>query len=149
MHRSTHFMELLDRSVRTPRIEAMSKFIEENFRKVEPPTIVGIGLSGAIIACQIATRIDCNLCLVRKFTTSHTLMSIEAEEDFTKYVIVDDQIATGETIRNIRTKLGTRKCLGIVLFNVGKISCGYSHCGGINDVPVYWADKDLRFTRYE
>ena len=60
------------------------------------------GMSGAAIAFPLALRLNKKLMCVRKKDNSHYKGSFEGDLDSKKYVIVDDCIETGKTIKRIK-----------------------------------------------
>lgn len=111
------YYDILKKEIRKKKLSKIAKFIKSNFPS--PITVVGMGLSGTLIATFIASKINCNLCIVRKSndTDNHSSRRFEAGEEFSEYIIVDDCISTGKTVDNIKSVLVGKNCLGVVLFN--------------------------------
>ena len=69
--------------------------------KVKFDAIAFRGMSGAIIACPVASIFKKPLIIVRKsIKNCHSSRQVEGFIDAKKYIIVDDFIETGKTIRN-------------------------------------------------
>lgn len=65
-------------------------------------TIAFRGISGALIAPMIAAELGKSLMAVRKdHPTGHGSNAVEGDQNAKQYIIVDDFIATGKTIREI------------------------------------------------
>lgn len=86
-------------------------------------TIVACGLSGALVAPAVAARLDKQLVFVRKGESSHGhQVEIEGVGDVGNYVIVDDLVEYGKTVKRIRqaldgeTKYGGR-LVGVYFYN--------------------------------
>lgn len=80
------------------------------------------GASGALVAPAVAARLHKSLILVRKpEENAHSRMLVEGPTEIVRYVIVDDLIISGATIREIKrvVKLFSpySKCVGIVEYN--------------------------------
>lgn len=64
------------------------------------------GNSGAVYASPLAIRLNKSLILVRKDTTStHSSALVEGDKAARTYLIVDDFIASGETVQIIRKEV--------------------------------------------
>lgn len=77
------------------------------------------GMSGAVSAPVIALTLHKNLILVRKKEEkTHSIYPVEGYAASTRYVIVDDFISSGETVRAIRDsirKFATKAtCIGVL-----------------------------------
>lgn len=59
------------------------------------------GMSGALLAAPLALALDKTMILVRKGEDSHSMYKIEGDIGAQKYLIVDDFIGTGTTVRTI------------------------------------------------
>lgn len=84
-------------------------------------TLVGTGLSGAMMLTLLShhTKTPCTL-VRKKNSSSHSNLEIEGEMDFDDYVIIDDQIDTGATIEHItnviKSKNPRARLAGILLY---------------------------------
>lgn len=85
---------------------------------LEFTTIAFRGLSGALIAPAIALAMDKTLLAVRKQKTDHGSYPVEGDRNANGYVIVDDFIATGNTVDTIMEKIAEHiphaKCVAIL-----------------------------------
>ena len=111
------YYDILKSNIIKRKLSKIAKFIKSNFPS--PITVVGMGLSGTLVATFIASKINCNLCIIRKSTDTdnHSSRRFEAGEEFSEYIIVDDCISTGKTVDRIKDVLVGKECLGVVLFN--------------------------------
>jgi adenine/guanine phosphoribosyltransferase-like PRPP-binding protein len=85
---------------------------------LEFTTIAFRGLSGALIAPAIALEMDKTLLAVRKQKTDHGSYPVEGDHNAKNYVIVDDFIATGNTVDTIMEKIAEHiphaKCVAVL-----------------------------------
>jgi adenine/guanine phosphoribosyltransferase-like PRPP-binding protein len=76
------------------------------------------GLSGLLIAPQIAVRLEKSLIVVRKGEDCHSSNMVEGDSATLRYIIVDDLIASGSTVRAMHKEIGKfapkAKCLGVL-----------------------------------
>jgi hypothetical protein len=71
-------------------------------RKMEFDAIAFRGMSGALLAPAVALSMKKNLLMVRKpADDSHSMMMVEGDKAARRYVIIDDLISTGATVRTI------------------------------------------------
>lgn len=59
------------------------------------------GMSGALLAAPVASALGKNLILVRKDEKRHSMYRVEGVRSKTRYIIVDDFVSTGDTVRAI------------------------------------------------
>jgi adenine/guanine phosphoribosyltransferase-like PRPP-binding protein len=89
---------------------------------VEFDAIAFRGMSGCLFAAPLALRLGKSLLMVRKPNQSHTYRIVEGDKLARTYIIVDDFISTGETMREIVKALsdwadrGNRelRCVGVM-----------------------------------
>lgn len=67
-------------------------------------TLVGTGLSGALIVPNLARRLNKHFALVRKPDNSHSGMILEGSIG-ERWVFVDDLISSGATYRRVRSRI--------------------------------------------
>lgn len=90
---------------------------------LEFSTIVACGLSGALVAPAVAARMKKDLVFVRKGESTHGhQVEIDMTRDIGDYVIIDDLVEFGRTIKRIRQALdGPNKfggnCVGVHFYN--------------------------------
>ena len=88
-------------------------------RHVEFDTIVFRGFSGAVVGPAVALRLRKPWALIRKEgDNSHSCKSIEGIVHG-DYIIIDDFVATGTTIRKIVTACGNADCVGVYFYDYG------------------------------
>lgn len=82
-------------------------------------TVVVSGLSGILIGVPVADATNKNFAIVRKYGETCHGLAIEGQITG-DYVIVDDFIASGSTVRHILERVKARdpnsNCLGILLY---------------------------------
>ena len=102
------------------------KFLKQLRKKVNFDAIAFTGTSGAGFAFPLSYLLRVPLICVRKKTSSHCHLAIEGTLDSKRYLIVDDFIASGATIRKIRKTIrnnrDTKKAVpvGIFLYDSGR-----------------------------
>lgn len=100
-----------------------------NLAGVEFDAIAFRGLSGSLIAPIVAMEMGKTLLAVRKGEFSHSGRIVEGDYNARTYVIVDDMISSGDTIKEIvkaiteALELGswtvcghTARCVGVILY---------------------------------
>jgi phosphoribosylpyrophosphate synthetase len=85
-------------------------------------TLVGTGLSGALLLCLIADKCGCACTIVRKKESqTHSKLTVEGEVDFDRFIILDDLIDSGNTVGQIQESLRSinpnATLEGIILYN--------------------------------
>jgi len=80
------------------------------------------GMSGALIASALSYRIGKPLIMVRKHEiTSHSMGRVEGYKHAKTYVVVDDFISSGATVKEIQREIAyyfpEARCLGVLEFN--------------------------------
>lgn len=100
--------------------------------KLDFDSIAVTGVSGLTFGSILAHRLNKNLIVVRKQTElTHSWCDIEGEKTGKKYIIVDDQISSGDTVKSIITRLRDHlsfekmNCVGLYLYvhaNPGMLS---------------------------
>jgi orotate phosphoribosyltransferase len=120
-------------------------------RKLDVNTIAFSGSSGCAAAFSIACGLPVGLCYVRKpseKSESHG-NEVEATTEFMRYIIVDDFVASGNTVRRIDsairetakrlyTKYDVPVCVGILTFD-GARNCSSEQING-SQVPLFNAN---------
>ncbi len=84
-------------------------------------TIVFTGMSGAAVAFPLALALNTSLVCIRKNNdNSHYPFNFEGNADVKDYIIVDDFICGGSTVRNLLSKMAKAKplatCKAILLY---------------------------------
>lgn len=92
----------------------------KKLRKVNFDAIAFRGMSGTIFAAPLAMQLKKQLLLVRKKDGSHSDYDVEGDYDIINYIIVDDFVSTGKTIKCIRDKvkknISGSKLVGLYLY---------------------------------
>jgi adenine/guanine phosphoribosyltransferase-like PRPP-binding protein len=73
------------------------------------------GLSGLLVGIPVADKLDRDIAILRKSKQCHSGLKVEGQFA-DKYIIVDDLIDRGKTVRDILDEM-PGKCVGIVLYN--------------------------------
>lgn len=107
--------------------DARARVIAEVARRLptffpDVQAIAFTGLSGALLAPSVADRLGLDLIAVRKATVNaHSANRIEAPLEPRRYVILDDFIQSGDTLRVmanvLHDKAPQHSCIGIFLWN--------------------------------
>src|ERR1035437_5312438 len=83
------------------------------------------GMSGALVAPLLAHKLHKTLIMVRKgdgeSVRSHSMRNIEGDDAAKRYLIVDDFLASGNTVRDIAREVryftgGKAECIGAMLY---------------------------------
>lgn len=102
-------------------VKSNAKKILKQLDSLDDTSLVGTGMSGAMMLAVIADNCSCSCTLVRKNKDSHSGMLIEGEMTFDKYIIVDDIIDSGATVMRIQNEIKelnpTATLEGILLYN--------------------------------
>lgn len=82
--------------------------------------LVFTGLSGQLVGIPLAHITNRPFAIVRQAPSSHSYLKVEGYINVTKYIIIDDFIESGKTIKTIikeMTKAAPEaKCVGILLY---------------------------------
>jgi len=95
-----------DRFIRT--IKKSLARVKEFQKSVKFDAIAFTGTSGAALAYILSYTLKKPLICVRKRDNSHSSMNIEGCVSAKSYIIVDDFIDSGRTVKNIMNKIGKR-----------------------------------------
>lgn len=80
--------------------------LKKRLKKLDFDTIVFSGMSGALIAPSLADALKKKLVMVRKDSDiTHSCYRLEGDLGGCRYIIIDDQISSGETIKRIIRKM--------------------------------------------
>lgn len=126
-----YFIKCVNRTVEKLRPHA-DKFQSIAFR----------GTSGAMIAPAVAAALNKSITLVRKDDGHHEIGPISGRVNMAGYLILDDMIASGGTVRVIQNMLSVSspmsKCVGIYLW--------YSDILGIADdaSTEHWVRNQIK-----
>jgi adenine/guanine phosphoribosyltransferase-like PRPP-binding protein len=149
----TYLCSVIDRESRKSVIRRMVKLIKDS--KVQFDAIAFRGASGALIAPIIADRLNKKLIMVRK-EHSHSWCEVEGDKLGKTYIIIDDCVESGETIRAMVSKLHKEyhfrhyKCVGVFLY----LHCNREAKSSIVDItkmlgaPVHGFFSQENFTVY-
>lgn len=120
MANTVYLHEAFDRRSRTSTIN----WVTRQLAHIDCDAIVFCGVSGALVAPTVAHLTGKSIIVVRKESElCHSSMKIESSNTrCSKYVIVDDFIATGTTVRFIieqmlKAPFSKSKCVGIITYS--------------------------------
>lgn len=130
-----------DKSFLSTERQKAIKFVSKTIRKHFKSDSVGLaltGISGMLIGIPAADACDKQFCIIRKDADlkgeSHAAFLVEGHI-LEKYVIIDDWINTGKTIKRIMKEvenvLPYSECVGIILYDSLD-----NKCKGIK-VPIF------------
>lgn len=101
-------------------VKRIRQFIKKNGRF---DAIAFTGTSGAALAYIVANKLNVGLICVRKGDNSHYRGKVEGMRNANQYIIIDDFIDSGKTIKTIIGSVKKfspgAKCLGIFLYDEG------------------------------
>lgn len=127
-------------------IEVLAKLLEPHSDKFD--TIVFRGMSGALVGPALAHALKKDMLLVRKpeeKNYSHSAYPAEGNYELEKYIIVDDLIASGKTIRQtietvsklesdcLRRIVEPTRCVGVITYVDPSIN-GYQYGGRVHQI---------------
>ena len=99
----------------------------DNLRDIGFDSIVVCGVSGLLVGAQIADILNKNIVIVRKNEKRYSPFYIEGAYPG-RYIVVDDLVCSGSTIRyitkNIKEEYPLSKCLGVYCYLPNH--CAYS-----------------------
>jgi len=122
VHAVTYLKNVFDIASRKKIIRYAVAQLREVRETVPFDAIAFRGLSGAILAPAIADKLGVGIIAIRKPTEqSHSFQKVEGYRNC-KYIIVDDLISSGATIRIIQDTIYNHhcdrsECLGVWLYN--------------------------------
>jgi orotate phosphoribosyltransferase len=115
--RSDYLKHLVDVARLPETVTKLVKLIKDS--EVEFDAIAFRGMSGALIAPIIAMKLKKNMLMVRKDDGNHFGSNLEGVESSERYIIIDDLICSGNTLRIIREevtkRIATAQCVGVFL----------------------------------
>lgn len=120
--------------------------------------IVGTGTSGLLVLMPVSMKSNIDFCVIRKEQSIHTSDKLEMwpyDVRPRKYVIIDDLIASGQTVKNIikemNSNLSGSECLGVLLYQCYHSSTDQDPDNSIGvvsvskeiGVPIFGLDGDI------
>jgi adenine/guanine phosphoribosyltransferase-like PRPP-binding protein len=98
--RSSYLHEVLDVGHRSVIIaEIVNQLTKYGLGKFD--TIAFRGMSGALVVPEVAAKINKPMLMIRKSDGHHSSWSVEGNTNLKSYIIIDDLIASGATVKNI------------------------------------------------
>lgn len=131
--RTSHFRSLLRGSDLSRKIKLASAFLSD----LDFDSIAFRGMSGALIAPAVAANLNKNIILVRKNETRYSTLEVEGPIGPQKYIIIDDFVHTGATVKAILEAIKKfeplAKCQGLYLHSgQDNVSCIEEICPLLN-----------------
>lgn len=130
----------------TKLVNAAIRRTKEIAVKVKFDAIAFTGTSGAAMAYPLSYKLKIPLICVRKDKSNYQNYSdydIEGIINAKKYLIVDDFMSSGDTVRRIISKIKERmpiaKPIGILLYNIYP-----SESRKVQGLPLFFVKKDSR-----
>ena len=137
-HEPNYCTSHVDRVFRT---DLVAKLIPAACRELKRMEAAGLridaiafrGMSGCLFGAPLAARMRKPMIMVRKKCVdcgreqSHTSQTVEGDRNATTYVIVDDFVASGNTVRTIQaaiTEWSQAVCVGVMTADVAKCKRG-------------------------
>lgn len=109
---------------------------------VEFDAIAFRGMSGALIAPPVADLLGKHLIMVRKpGDQRHSSRLVEGEDAITRYIIIDDFIRTGDTVRQVvkavwENHTKDAECVGVLVYNEDDMRRNIDSIGCNDPIPV-------------
>lgn len=131
-------------------IRKMVRMIKQSEIKFD--TIAFRGMSGALIAPVIADRLGKDVVMIRKDDGNHSGYRVEGRICAKNYIIIDDLISTGETLRLIIRTLNEKRdstidhipnCVGIFLYSDSRGDDGLDCDGKVYPVRAFYHNKEM------
>lgn len=117
-------------------VQKTASAVKKHRKRLKFDAIAVRGSSGAAIGFPVSAMTGIPLLFVRKSETSHADQRVEGPEtDVDSYLIVDDFIATGSTVREIIKEIDTltKIKLGILSKDLGSPKCVGVYCYNTDD----------------
>jgi adenine/guanine phosphoribosyltransferase-like PRPP-binding protein len=90
-------------------------------KQLKPDAIVCRGLSGISIAFAVSIATGVPVAVVRKKDGNHSTFDVEGVINFKSYVVIDDLVDSGKTLKKIRQQVKSKEkdsnCIGVLLYN--------------------------------
>ncbi len=123
-YNSAYLMDVVNPENAPKVLNTLIKYIKSS--KVQFDTIICRGTSGLLAAPYVAMKMKKHLIIVRKSDGNHASVATEGYRNPQRYIIIDDFIATGNTVRIIIKTIeenfrnNNPKCVAIFCYR----SCG-------------------------
>lgn len=109
-------------ALRPDRLKRRLKTIKSALRKHKFDSIAFTGHSGSLLAAPIALYLNKELIMVRKLRKdSHSKIPVEGYKASKRYIIIDDLVSSGSTVKNVYKKVKKfapkAVCLGVFEVN--------------------------------
>ncbi len=119
---SSYVTEALETKTAAQLEKALVKYLRA--LRLRFDTVVFRGMSGALMAPGVARKMGKELVMVRKDDGNHSGMRVEGFKSPKRYIIVDDFVCTGATVKaiyaalkdSVMTEQRAAKCVGVVCY---------------------------------
>jgi hypothetical protein len=111
------------------------------------------GVSGSLVGPAAAWVLGKHLLVVRKEKKHHSFSEVEGPCGEYRYVIIDDLVATGDTVRSVVVAVAgsspLSRCVGVYLYNEGNCWAGTAEFFSRPEAPpwLHAEDFDRRVSR--
>lgn len=118
---SDYLAPLFQPDLFTKKVNSMVRLIRSSNIKFK--AIAFTGMSGSMIGPAIAARLKKDMILIRKGSDDcHTSKEVEGRKDIKSYIIIDDRIVTGNTVKSIVNGVSSftknqAKLMGVFLYH--------------------------------
>lgn len=103
---SPYLSDVISTKLRSQTVAAIRDVVPND---IEFTHIAVRGLSGMLVATELASLMGKEVMIIRKRKTKHSFSRIEFSGTLEGYIIVDDLIATGSTIKKIQKYISEMK----------------------------------------
>ncbi len=117
---SEYLTPLFQPTVYANKVNSLVRLIRKSNIKFK--AVAFTGMSGSMIGPAVAARLKKDMVLIRKSGEDrHSTQEVEGRKDIKSYIIIDDRIATGDTVRSIMSGVSSftknqAKLMGIFLY---------------------------------
>src|SRR5438128_6718890 len=87
--------------------------------KLDYDVIVGRGLSGTLVVPLLSIALHKPFAIVRKHISTHSYLKVESSidlDDIKSYIVIDDLIGSGSTLKAIKEEMNELRMMGIFLY---------------------------------
>ena len=144
---ANYLVKAFDRRRMSTHLGALATRAAKKWKDPAPDAVFFTGLSGALVGIRFSELMDINPGAIRKPSDeSHGGDRYQGPGEVHNYIIIDDIVATGNTMRNIRQEVRRQHpsavLLGIVLWGE---DCLEVHLDGAEDpipcVSLSWQER--------
>jgi adenine/guanine phosphoribosyltransferase-like PRPP-binding protein len=116
MH-SSYLDSAFDVSMRKFTVSVLVRYLQPRLYNGDFTHIYVRGISGLTVGSMVAYELDTPLMVLRKSKDSHGQFQLEGWTESAKCCIIDDLVASGDTVNIMRNALKGAKFAGLCLYN--------------------------------